>query len=471
MNPSSSSRDSFSDAPPAALVSFSVVCQSSSGTDLERLRRDLSLETLKRFWPTVDVRAGVVAGLKRLGFEVFDGTSPVVAARGTVRRFEEVFGARLALKTAQRAIPGSDRVRPVTSIVLREDSDPPSPNNIPGALLVTVAEKPDPAAPSLPQPINGFNLRLPGDIAQLTGASATHRLSTPLGTRATGEGVVVAVVDSGFGNHPYYVEHGYRITRVAAADVSSSPAQDDDPHGTLILAGLFACAPDAHVVGIKYGDNPGVALEGAMAIPGLKVVSLSWGYDLEGKKALPSSPVDLLPLQVIILTLISNGVTVVASAGNGQTCFPAMMPEVIAVGGVDVDAADALAAWDGGSSFLSAIFKGRGVPDLCGLAARMMLPIPAVPADPGPPPLPASPAGWASVPGGTSLATCQVAGVAALLLQKDPTLTPRNVRAALMSTSTDVVAGQTASKHAAGPGPDLATGSGFVNALTAWNSV
>ena len=468
MSPDFRFEESFIDAPADELVSFSVVCQPRSGASVDSMRGELSLKTLEGFLPTDAERARVVSELKRRGFEVFDSASPVVSARGTVRLFESVFGGRLAMKIRRRI--GPERTHAVTSIVLRRDSAPPSAAGIPGAALVAVAEKPDPSTPSLPPAVNGLHLRVPGDIAQLTRASATHRLSTARGQRATGAGVAVAVVDGGFAEHPYYSEHGYHITRVAASD-TSDPDHDPEPHGTCILAGLFACAPDAEVFAIKYGDNSVLALDKAMEQPGVRVISLSWGYDLKGEKTLPTSPVDLLPLQLRILTIISGGVTVMASAGNGQMSFPGMMPEVVAVGGVDVDAADALAAWSGGSSYVSAIFKGRGVPDLCGVAARALLPVPGIPADPGPPRVPASPPGWESMQGGTSLATCQMAGVAALLLQKNATLTPQTVRTALTTTSTDVVAGTSFFGDPAGPGPDLATGSGFVNALKAWNSV
>ena len=467
LSPDFTVEESFVDAPADELVSFSVVCQPRSGGSVDSMRHDLSLETLEGYLPTDAERARVVSELRNRGFEVFDTASPVVSARGTVRLFESVFGGRLAMKIRRRIGPGRTRV--TTSIVLRRDSAPPSPAGIPGAALIAVAEKPDPSTPAIPPPMDGFHLRVPGDIAQLTRASAAHRLATALGHRATGAGVAVAVVDSGFGMHPYYSDHGYHITRVAASD-TSDPDQDPEPHGTCMLAGLFACAPDAEVVAIKYGGNPVVALDKAIEQPGIRVISLPWGHDLQGKSTLPTSP-DLLALQLRILTIINGGVTVIAAAGNGQMPFPGMMPEVVAVGGVDVDGADSFTAWSGGSSFVSAIFKGRGVPDLCGVAARALLPVPSMPADPGPPPVPASPPGWESMQGGTSLATCQMAGVAALLLQKKPTLTPQQLRAALKNTSTDVTAGTTFFGDAAAQGPDLATGSGLVNALMAWNSV
>ena len=461
-------------ADPDDLVSFSVVYQGKPGTTLDDVRSRLSLRTLDEFWPPdgVGVRAQVVDQLRSLGFEVFKGSSPVVSARGSVRLFESVFGGKLIKQTRRRTTGISGRTRTVTSIVLSTEFGPPSPDRIAGALHVAVAAvEPIPTTPSLPPVTRGFNLHLPGDIAQLTGASATHRLSTPLGERATGGGVGVAVIDQGIAEHPYYSGHGYRITRVAAADVTSNPAHDDDAHGTCILSGLLACAPDVQVFGIKYGD-PVVALEGAIDTPGVKVISLSWGYDLSGKKTLATAEFDHLPLQLVILDIIQKGVTVVAAAGNvGAINFPAMMPEVIAVGGVEVDAADSLSAYSGGSSFVSAIFKGRAVPDVCGIASAALLPIPGTTPDPGPPKVSASPPGWDSLPGGTSLATCQVAGVAALLLQKSPTLTPLAVRAALMSTATDVVSGKTASGNRAKKGPDLATGFGLVDALKAWNSV
>jgi subtilisin family serine protease len=327
-------------------------------------------------------------------------------------------------------------------------------------MLVSVATRPTLAAPSLAPPLNDLAIRLPGDVAQLTRASATHRRSVSTGNRATGDGVTVAVIDSGFADHPYYRDHGYRITRMAASDVTDDPTLDEDEHGTFVLAGVFACAPDAHVVAIKF-DNAVTALNDAAA-NGAQVVSLSWGNVLAGTLTqLPTSD-DSIPIYQTILTMIADGITVVAAAGNlGGRNHPAMMPDVIAVGGVAVDADDALAAWDGGSSFKSSIFKGRRVPDVCGVASKALVPLPPD----------ADPVGWTARSGGTSLATAQVAGVAALLLQKCPTLTPQEVRDHLTATATDVKAGKSFMKNVAGKGRDLATGYGLVNALGAWNSV
>jgi subtilisin family serine protease len=73
--------------------------------------------------------------------------------------------------------------------------------------------------------------------------------------------------------------------------------------------------------------------------------------------------------------------------------------------------------------------------------------------------------------GGTSCATPQVAGVAALLLQNNPTLTPFEVKALLMLGAQDVSAGKSYSGAYAKRGWDAATGYGLVDAMTSWSLV
>jgi subtilisin family serine protease len=64
-----------------------------------------------------------------------------------------------------------------------------------------------------------------------------------------------------------------------------------------------------------------------------------------------------------------------------------------------------------------------------------------------------------------------VAGVAALLIQKNPALSPQDVRDALVDHASDIYAGTSASGDQAVMGPDDATGGGLVNALDSWNNV
>lgn len=447
-------------ADPRDPVSFSVVVAPATGVTLAQMRRRINLRTAGQFDPNPEMRLKVVSQLKALGFEVFHGAGPVVTARGTVRLFTQVFGGQFVKRIRERPIPGSRRLRTDSSILLKKKSERPTARTIPDVLHVWVGRKPTPATPSLPPSRPGLNLHLPGEIAQVMRASATHRRSVA-GDPATGAGVTVAVLDTGVAHHPYYEDHDYRITRLAASDEASDPAEDDDDHGTSMLAGLLACAPDVHVIALKYGDNPVVALDDALA-NGAQVIALPWGYDLSGITPDPPSADDLLPLQERILSIVASGVPVVAAAGNlGHHNFPAMMPEVIAVGGVAVDVDDALMAWSGASSFSSTLYGKRRVPDVCGIASQVMVPLPPD----------YYPDAWDALAGATSFATCQVAGIVALLVQKDPTLTPEEIRDRLTDTAMDVTAGTTATSHVAKKGRDLATGFGLVNALEAWNSV
>jgi subtilisin family serine protease len=86
--------------------------------------------------------------------------------------------------------------------------------------------------------------------------------------------------------------------------------------------------------------------------------------------------------------------------------------------------------------------------------------------------------GW-GVFSGTSAAAPQLAAVCALLLEKNPGLTPSDIKAVLRRTARDVLVGHAnpassddmQSPLAAGPGDDGATGAGLVDAFAAWKAV
>ena len=65
---------------------------------------------------------------------------------------------------------------------------------------------------------------------------------------------------------------------------------------------------------------------------------------------------------------------------------------------------------------------------------------------------------------GTSAACPQIAGIVALMLEKDPATTPAKVREVLKKSARDVKKGTTNNGDTAASGPDLATGAGLADA-------
>jgi hypothetical protein len=208
------------------------------------------------------------------------------------------------------------------------------------------------------------------------------------------------------------------------------------------------------------------------------IITCSWGSDVRTNSLSAADQA----LAAAVAAAVAAGIIVVFSAGNGQFGFPGQHPDVISAGGTFMQPDGSITASNYASGFMSPVYPGRSVPDLCGLvgmlpkAAYIMLPM--EPGDqidvqlaggvhPNGDETPNND-GWAAI-SGTSAAAPQLAGVAALIKQACPKLTPADVKDILKKTARDVTTGACQQGFPAGPGPDQATGTGLVDAAKAVN--
>lgn len=304
-----------------------------------------------------------------------------------------------------------------------------------------------------------------------------------------GQGIRIAMTDSGFALHPYFERRGYNIRRLTTPSVTQ-PTLDASGHGTGESANALALAPDCEFVGVKHDDYSALALETALA-ENPHIVTNSWGFNIDTmsfeqlRAADPNLYNECRDIERIVHDAVSRGIVIIFSAGNGHHAFPGSIPEVISAGGVSVDPQGALSASSYASSFRSALYPGRAVPDICGIVGdatqapmpgHIMLPVPPLSQldgenlGPG-----ARGTGWGSF-SGTSAAAPQLAGVIALMLSAYPLanrgeLTRADIVSLLLASGTDVTSGTTALGDVARPGPDDATGAGLVDAFVACQRV
>ncbi len=394
-------------------------------------------------------------------------------------RLQELFGTELfdseEIPGVESTVPRELSTRSETLMTL-----PRGELEVPESLRETIAFAyvPTPVAffdkSYIPPNVELHHLRLSEVSATLRGAECHTR-------GWTGRGIRIAMTDTGFAPHPYFDRQGYDILRVRTPQVSE-PSIDSIGHGTGESANALALAPDCVLIGVKHDDYSALALETALE-QNPHVITNSWGWHIDDYskaelRALnPNLFNELRDVENIINDAIDDGTVIAFSAGNGHLAFPASMPDVLAVGGVSVDSEGTLKASSYASSFISKLYPGRKVPDVCGIVGEyvagggpmpghIMLPVPEGSSLEGKNILGAAPNGW-GIFSGTSASSPQIAGVVALMLSIQPELEPNEVRSILQSTATDVTVGTTATGGQAKTGYDNATGAGFVNALEA----
>ncbi len=426
--------------------------------------------------------------LEKSGFTVLATSGIGIAVSGSPAAFEELTGGKLvAFERLMHA--EADRLRYVTHIDVVGKGQP----DVRGAagiksrkgteLEAVLVERPRMLQGVFPTPIpplvSRFHLRVPGDVALLLNALTSQRKGF------MGEGVKVAMVDSGQATHPFFLAHGYEVKPTITVVPNTSPSRDPVGHGTGESANIFAVAPGAELHAIRAGDDAG-RLVGAIAgflrakemAPA--ILTNSWGGDGPFPPSGPPDPFDIA-WAMEILDAVEQDIFVVFSAGNGSFTIEPQVPGVLAAGGTFANAAMELRASNYTSGYLSPWFQDVVVPDVSGLvgmlprAQYIMLPIPPgcqIDVGQSQPALPHDPEGDGTTAGdgwalfsGTSAAAPQIAGAAAAILGAKPGLKPLQVTQALKATAVDVTLGSNHPRFnvRAQAGLDAATGHGLVD--------
>jgi serine protease AprX len=269
----------------------------------------------------------------------------------------------------------------------------------------------------------------------------------------TGQGVTVAVMDTGIDNLP---DFSGRL--IGGVDLTSegNPFQDSYGHGTFV-AGLIGGngassdgqysgeAPGARLVSIKVAGADGTTHLGTLIAGlqwavdhqsryGIKILNLSLGF-----KSAQST--DINAVDRAVEAVWNAGIAVVVSAGNtgpfnGSILSPGDDPLVITVGALD-DMATTSTADDEMNDF-SAVgptsADGWVKPDLV-TSGRSVVSL-AAPGSTIYDSYPSARVGPASFVGsGTSFSAAITSGAAALVLADNPGLTPDQLKARLLGTT------------------------------------
>ncbi len=250
---------------------------------------------------------------------------------------------------------------------------------------------------------------------------------------ATGKSITVAVINSEIdAKHPDL--DGAVVKSFDALTGSDTPHS----HGTSIAGAIAAhgklmgIAPGVQILAVHaFDDSAGEAKGTSFAID----KGLQWAADNNARIVNMSfaGPADPM-LARMLAAAYDKGIVLIAAAGNGgpqsEPLYPAADPDVIAV-----------TATDSAEHVFALANRGRYI---------------AV-AAPGVDILALAPGDAYALTSGTSIAAAHVSGIAALLLERNPSLTPGDIRSILIATV----------KPIGPPVPDSPYGAGVVNAYRA----
>lgn len=454
-------------------VRFTLAVATVSGAPIQDQRGTLTAENYQDFRPDPDAADRAVARAEKLGLRVLRRGRFGISVAGSAELISELTGQKLVMQAAERRLPGP-------APMFARDMSPPRASELflapTDSLTVRAPAAFDRSVDDMvftPPPLYFDSSPQPPmpSYPHVTANEIRALLNVP--ETRTGKGVKIGMVDTGFYPHPFYKANGYRY---AAVPTSTAPApyEDTHGHGTAMAFNAFAVAPEVELLGFQQTQPPENAVEEA-ADAGVDIISCSWGYNSE--QIFPT-------LQATLLDIVQEGKILLFAAGNGHYAWPGSQPEILSIGGVHADPEGALEASNYASGFMSSLFPGRRVPDVCGLVGQLprgvYIVMPTAPgcamdSSLGGNPYPqfdetGTDDGWVGA-SGTSAATPQVAGVVALMLEEaraqGKQLDTETVRTLLTQTARAVTRGRNQMGIPAVGQPNTAVGWGLVNAAAA----
>jgi subtilisin family serine protease len=231
---------------------------------------------------------------------------------------------------------------------------------------------------------------------------------------AKGDAVLVAVIDSGIDpNHPELID--------AIADSFNPAGGDGAPHshGTGIAGAIVAksrltgVAPRARILAVRAFDPNGASAEGTTfnILKGLEWASEKGARVINMSFAGPQDPI----MARALAAAHKKGIVLIAAVGNAgpksPPLYPAADPNVIAV--TATDSQDRLFQMSNRGNHVAVAAPGVDV----------ILPTPGT---------------SYQMATGTSFAAAHISGIVALVLEREPSLTPDSVRRVLLSTAHDL---------------------------------
>jgi serine protease AprX len=272
--------------------------------------------------------------------------------------------------------------------------------------------------------------------------------SNPWSAGAIGQGVGIAVIDSGVTPS---ADFGSRLVQVTL-DGQTGSLDDTVGHGTMVAGVAAGHSPDGRFIGIAPGANVyAININRPTGVYTSDVITaLKWVFDnahaynirvvnLSLTEDVPSTYKDSA-LDLAVERLWASGVFVAVAAGNrGQLVgaidyAPANDPLVFTVGAFDTmntggPGDDTLLPWSSGGKTIDGFAK----PELVAPGRHIEAPLPAGTAlDARAPGANRIAAGYAAI-NGTSFAAPQVAGAAAIIFGWHPDWSPDNVKWALIA--------------------------------------
>lgn len=257
----------------------------------------------------------------------------------------------------------------------------------------------------------------------------------------TGKGVTIAYIDTGIFPHLDFTLGKKRIVYFADFVNNLPHPYDDNGHGSFVsgvgsgngissgfkFAGM---APESNIIALKALNSKGEAnasiilqamdwIKNNAENFNIRVVCMSFGSDSLGEND---------PIKLGAEKLWNAGIAVVAAAGNSGPNYqtiksPGISPKIITVGGIN-DNRNSNA-----KNYIIAPFSSRG-PALANFKPDIVAPSVDITS--------CKVGGGYTVMSGTSVATPMIAGMLALAYEKNPKLTPTQLKKLLLNSASAI---------------------------------